>query len=81
MCVCVCGTIGLGQVLVELLPVVLMEDVVDGSVDELLLFVLQVLGHVVRHKHYAALPVHHKQKTIQGLRKEGKHMNSQYKGQ
>lgn len=44
----------------ELLPVVLMEDVVDGGADELFLFVLQVLGHVVRHKHDAALSVHHK---------------------
>ena len=59
-CVRACRTVGLGQDLVELLPVVLMEDVVGGGVDELLLFVLQVLGHVVRDKHNAALPVHHK---------------------
>ena len=69
-----CLTVGLGQVFVQLLPVLLVEDVVDVGVDELLLFVLQVLGHVVRYKHDAALPVHHKQKPIQGLeacRKEG----------
>ena len=51
----------------ELLPVLLMQDVVDTGVDELLLFVLQVLGHVVRHKHDAALPIHHKQEAIQCL--------------
>lgn len=71
MCVCVCVflTVGLGQVLVELLPVILMENVVHAGVDELLLFVLQVLRHVVRHKHDAALPVHHKQEAVQSLRR------------
>lgn len=76
-CMCVClRTVGLGQVLVQLLPVVLMEDVVDRGVDELLLFVLQVLGHVVRHKHDAALSVHHKQEAIQGLSQRGDARNS-----
>lgn len=73
---CVSGTVGLGQVLVQLLPVILMEDVVDRGVDELLLFVLQVLGHVVRHKHDAALSVHHKQEAIQGLSQRGDARNS-----
>lgn len=51
----------------ELLPVVLVENVVHVGVDELLLLVLQVLGHVVRHKHDAALPVHHEQEAVQRL--------------
>lgn len=67
-CACACLTVSLGQVLVELLPVVLMENVVHAGVDELLLFVLQVLSHVVRHKYDAPLPVHHKQETVQSLR-------------
>lgn len=61
-------TVGLGQVLVELLPVVLMENIVHAGVYELLLFVLQVLRHVVRHEHDASLPVHHKQEAVQSLR-------------
>lgn len=70
MCVCACAflTVGLGQVLVQLLPVVLVQDVVDAGVDQLLLFVLQVLRHIVRHKHDASLPVHHKQEAVQSLR-------------
>lgn len=68
MCVCAFLTVGLGQVLVQLLPVVLVQDVVDAGVDQLLLFVLQVLRHIVRHKHDASLPVHHKQEAVQSLR-------------
>lgn len=70
MCGCVrlFLTVSLGQVLVELLPVAVMENVVHTGADELLLFVLQVLRHVVRHKHDAALPVHHKEETIKCLR-------------
>ena len=69
MCVCLCVflTVGLGQVLVELLLVVLMENIVHAGVYELLLFVLQVLRHVVRHEHDASLPVHHKQEAVQSL--------------
>lgn len=51
----------------ELLPVVFVENVVHVGVDELLLFVLQVLRHIVRHEHDAALPVHHKQEAVQRL--------------
>lgn len=49
MCGCVRSflTVGLGQVLVELLPVVLVENVVHTGADELLLFVLQILCHIV----------------------------------
>lgn len=66
--VCVCLTVGLGQVLVQLLPVVLVQDVVDAGVDQLLLFVLQVLRHIVRHEHDASLSVHHEQEAVQSLR-------------
>lgn len=65
---CVFLTVGLGQVLVQLLPVVLVQDVVHAGVDQLLLFVLQVLRHIVRHEHDAALPVHHEQEAVQSLR-------------
>ena len=60
-------TTSLGEVLVELLPVILMEDIVHAGVDELFLFVLQVLGDIVRHKHDAALSVHHEQEAVQSL--------------
>ena len=67
VCVCVCLTTRLGEVLVELLAVFLMEDIVHAGVDELFLFVLQVLGDVVRHKHDTALPVYHEQEAVQCL--------------
>lgn len=57
-----------GQILVEGLPVVIVDDVVHAGVDELLLLVLKVLRHVVRHKHNASLSVHHKKKPVEGLR-------------
>lgn len=44
-----------------------MQHAVDTGVHELLLVVVQVLGHVLRHKHNVALHVHHKEKAIQGL--------------
>lgn len=72
VCVCVFLTVGLGQVLVKLLPVVLVKNVVHAGVDELLLFVLQVLRHVVRHEHDAALPVYHEQEAIQSLEQSGR---------
>lgn len=65
---CVFLTVGLGQVLVQLLPVVLVQDVVHAGVDQLLLFVLQVLRHIVRHEHDASLSVHHEQEAVQSLR-------------
>lgn len=70
LCVCTCVflTVGLGQVLVQLLPVVLVQDVVHAGVDQLLLFVLQVLRHIVRHEHDASLSVHHEQEAVQSLR-------------
>lgn len=40
-------TAGLGEILVELLAVLVVDDVVDAGVDQLLLLVLQVLCHVV----------------------------------
>ncbi len=76
MCVCVFLTVGLGQVLVELLSVVLMKNSVHAGVYEFLLFVLQVLRHVVRHKHDAALPVHHKQEAIQSLKAQGQEVTT-----
>lgn len=51
----------------ELLPVLLMEDVVHTGVDQLLLLVLQVLSHIIWYKYNAAVSIHHKQKAIQGL--------------
>lgn len=51
----------------ELLPVLVVDDVVHAGVDQLLLLVLQVLRHVVRHKHDAALPVDDEKEAIQGL--------------
>lgn len=60
-------TAGLGEILVELLAVLIVDDVVDAGVDQLLLLVLQVLRHVVRHEHDAALSVDHKQEAVQGL--------------
>lgn len=68
MCECVFLTVGLGQVLVQLLPVVLVQDGVDAGVDQLLLLVLQVLRHIVRHEDDASLPVHHEQEAVQSLR-------------
>ena len=65
--VCVRLTTSLWEVLVELLPVVLMEDIVHAGVNELFLLVLQVLGDVVGHKHDAALSVHHEQEAVQSL--------------
>lgn len=44
-----------------------MQHAVDTGVHELLLVVVQVLGHVLRHEHDVALHVHHKEKAIQGL--------------
>lgn len=55
----------------ELLPVLVMDDVVNAGVDQLLLLVLQILRHVVRYKYDAALSVNHKQEAIQGLRAAG----------
>lgn len=63
-------TAGLGEILVELLAVLVVDDVVDAGVDQLLLLVLQVLRHVVRHEHDAALSVNHKQEAVQGLSKK-----------
>lgn len=63
-------TAGLGEILVELLAVLVVDDVVDAGVDQLFLLVLQVLRHVVRHEHDAALPVDHKQEAVQGLSKK-----------
>lgn len=68
LCLCVCLlTVSPWQVFMKVLPVLFMQDVVHAGVDKLLLLVLQVLGHVVRHKHDAALPVHHEQEAIQSL--------------
>lgn len=44
-----------------------MQHAVDTGVHELLLVVVQVLGHVLRHEHDVALHVHHEEKAIQGL--------------
>lgn len=63
-----CLTVGLGQILVKLLPVLIMDDVVHTGVNQLLLLVLQVLCHIIGHEYNAALSVHHKQKPIQGLK-------------
>lgn len=63
-------TAGLGEILVELLAVLIVDDVVDAGVDQLFLLVLQVLRHVVRHEHDAALPVDNKQEAVQGLNKK-----------
>lgn len=77
LCVCMCVflTVGLGQVLVQLLPVVLVQDVVHAGVDQLLLFVLQVLRHIIRHKHDASLSVHHEQEAVQSLRAQRQQVN------
>ena len=42
-----CLTIRLGQILVKLLPVLIVDDVVHTGVDQLLLLVLQVLRHII----------------------------------
>lgn len=63
-----CLTTRLGQVPAKLVPVLIVDDVVHAGVDQLLLLVLQVLRHVVRHEHDAALSVDHKQKPVQRLR-------------
>lgn len=52
----------------KLLPVLVVDDVVDAGVDQLFLLVLKVLRDVVRDEHDAALTVDHKQKAVQGLR-------------
>lgn len=50
-----------------------MQHAVDTGVHELLLVVMQVLGHVLRHKHDVTLHVNHEEKAIQGLqRRKGK---------
>lgn len=61
-------TTGFGQVFLQLLTVLLMQDVIDTGVDQLLLLVLQILSHIVRHKHNVSLSVHHKQEAIQRLK-------------
>lgn len=66
-----CLTIRLGQILVKLLSVLVMDDIVHAGVDQLLLLVLQVLGHIVRYKYNAALPVNYKEKAVQGLKEQG----------
>lgn len=45
-----------------------MQHTVDAGVHELLLVVVQVLGHILRHEHDVALHVHHEKKAIQGLK-------------
>lgn len=46
-----------------------MQHAVDTGVHELLLVVMQVLGHILRHKHDVALHVNHEEKAIQGLQR------------
>lgn len=63
-------TTGFGQVFLQLFTVLLMQDVIDTGVDQLLLFVLQILSHIVGHKHDASLSVHHKKEAIQCLKEK-----------
>lgn len=63
-------TTGFGQVFLQLLTVLLMQDVIDTGVDQLLLLVLQILSHVIRHKHDVSLSVHDKQEAIQCLKEK-----------
>lgn len=63
-------TAGFGQVFLQLLTVLLMQDVIDTGVDQLLLLELQILSHIVRHKHNVSLSVHHEQKAIQRLQQK-----------
>lgn len=63
-------TTGFGQVFLQLLAVFLMQDVIDAGVDQILLLVLQILSHIVRHKHNASLSVHYKQEAVQRLKRE-----------
>lgn len=58
------------QVLDELSMIPDMQHAVDTGVHQLFLVVAKVLGHILRHKHYVAFHVHHKEEAIQGL--EGK---------
>ncbi len=51
----------------QFVSVFLMQYVVDAGVDQLLLFILQVLSHIIWHKHNAAFTTHHKQEPIQSL--------------
>lgn len=65
----VCTT-GFGQVFLQLLTVLLVQDVIDTGIDQLLLLVLQILSHVIGHKHNASLSVHDKQEAIQRLKEK-----------
>lgn len=55
------------QVLDELGMIPDMQHAVDAGVHQLLLVVMQVLGHILRHKHDVALHIHHKEEAVQGL--------------
>lgn len=67
-------TTGFGQVFLQLLTVLLMQDVIHTGVDQLLLLVLQILGHIVGHKHDVSLSVHYKKEAIQRLRQKEREM-------
>lgn len=69
-------TEGFGQqVLDELSMIPNMQHAVDTRVHQLLLVVMQVLGHILRHEHNVALHVHHKEEAVQGLQRREKEKN------
>lgn len=61
-------TEGFGQQVLDELGVVSdVQHAVDAGVHQLLLVVVQVLRHVLGHKHDVALHVHHEKEAVQGL--------------
>lgn len=58
-----------------------MQYVIDAGVDELLLFILKILSHVIGHEDDAAFTTHHKQKPIQRLKERRVKTLLKYHGQ